>query len=202
MFPSHRFPFCESSQRCFSGTALAPRGLSRNRALVNLDIILGSFSRSAGAFPSISRFMLTNAESFKSLFHESTIQVQQLGPQPNVTLSYCAACFSLHCTVLIKARGARSGLSYRALSLPWDLMKFMLRYLDRKATSCSLVLRRDDSCESSDQTPSDREVWVTETNTPGPMLRTLLWLMCLDLSINSFSLFMSRRRAVWQQQGL
>lgn len=54
MFPSHRFPFCESSQRCFSGTALAPRGLSRNRALVNLDIILGSFSRSAGAFPSIS----------------------------------------------------------------------------------------------------------------------------------------------------
>lgn len=60
------------------------------------------------------RFMLTNAESFKSLFHESTIQVQQLGPQANVTLSYCAACFSLHCTVLIKARGARS-LTVRCL---------------------------------------------------------------------------------------
>lgn len=39
--------------------------------------------------------------------------------------------------------------SHRALSLPWDLMKFMLRYFDRKATSCSLVLRRDSSCQSS-----------------------------------------------------
>lgn len=30
--------------------------------------------------------------------------------------------------------------SHRALSRPCDLMKFMLRCLERKATSCSLVL--------------------------------------------------------------
>lgn len=32
--------------------------------------------------------------------------------------------------------------THRALSLPWDLMKFISLYLDRKATSWSLVLRR------------------------------------------------------------
>lgn len=200
MFPSHRFLFCESSQRCFSGAALAPRGLSRNRALVNLDIILGSFSRSAGAFPSISPLHAHKRRELQIVvpwIHDSGSAARPAAQRYAELL--CSLFFtSLHCF----NKGPWGTQPYRALSLPWDLMKFMLRYLDRKATSCSLVLRRDDSCESSDQTPSDREVWVTETNTPGPMLRTLLWLMCLDLSINSFSLFMSRRRAVRQQQGL
>ncbi len=31
--------------------------------------------------------------------------------------------------------------SHLALSLPWDLMKFMSLYLDRKATSWLLVLK-------------------------------------------------------------
>lgn len=53
---------------------------------------------------------------------------------------------------------ARSHVStHRALSLPWDLMKFISLYLDRKATSWSLVLRRDQKCWKGKQKTSERE---------------------------------------------
>lgn len=95
MFPSHRFPFCESSQRCFSGTALAPQGLSRNRALVNLDIILGS----AGAFPSISPLLAHKRRELQILVQRINDSGSPARPaaQRNTEL-LCSLFFtSLHC---------------------------------------------------------------------------------------------------------
>lgn len=49
---------------------------------------------------------------------------------------------------LIQYDAYYSAATHRALSLPWDLMKFMLRYLERKATSWSLVLKGGKERES------------------------------------------------------